>query len=120
MRKVVIYTSTALVIIILCTVGILSCTYRKTVLKAREAALAEDLQHMRAGIQRYTQDQKTPPQELSDLVKTGYLQEIPVDPITDHEDWQVKKSLVLGKAGIVAVHSAASQASSTGAPYDEW
>ena len=43
-------------------------------------------------IDEYTYDKKKAPQALEDLVKEGYLRQIPVDPITRSDrTWVVQK-----------------------------
>jgi general secretion pathway protein G len=128
MRRTLIYVGITLVVLLLVVVGVLSYTtkvkYQNNVLKAREAALREDLSLTRGSIKQYAHDQNAPPQSLADLVKAGYLREIPIDPITGRRDWQV----TLGKyeyssktlTGITDVRSASSLNSSAGTPYNQW
>jgi hypothetical protein len=43
---------------------------------------------MRAMIERFTADNKRPPASLDELVETGYLGDVPADPITQsNETW---------------------------------
>lgn len=98
--------------------------YRKAVLKTREAVLREDLAKLRAKIKEYTLNQESPPQSLDGLVKSGYLREVPVDPITDKRDWQVTEGEVERASkkvkGIVNVHSASLGIASDGTSYNQW
>src|ERR1700740_2110624 len=66
--------------IILVLIGLAAGRYEKSIIRAREAVLKQDLQTMRSAIQQYTLDKAAAPQSLSDLVSSGYLREIPVDP----------------------------------------
>src|SRR3989442_791364 len=75
------------IILILLSLG--SGLYMKSVLRSKEAALKQDLFVMRQAIEQYTLDKQTAPQSLEDLVSSGYLREIPTDPITRAKDWQV-------------------------------
>src|SRR5437870_2333614 len=59
------------------------------VLHAREDVMKLDLQAMRQAINQYTSEKGVAPQSLDDLVKGGYLHEIPPDPITKERNWQV-------------------------------
>ena len=44
---------------------------------------------MRQAIDSYTMDKEKAPQSLDDLVTTGYLREIPSDPVThSNSTWQ--------------------------------
>lgn len=98
--------------------------YQETVLHEREAILKEDLTLMRTAIKHYTSDKGVPPQSLDDLVKVGYLSQIPVDPITEQRNWRpvvgAFGSKSRGLNGLVDVRSAAAQNSSSGTPYNEW
>jgi len=99
------------IILILLSLG--SGLYIKSVLRSKEAALKQDLFVMRQAIEQYTLDKQTAPQSLEDLVSSGYLREIPTDPITRAKDWQVEyENVVLSPdqsgTGISNVHSGSS------------
>jgi general secretion pathway protein G len=91
-----------------------------------EDVLREDLYHMRAAIDQYTQDKNMAPQHLTDLVSAGYLHTIPNDPFTNsastwievHEDATV--SIGHTHPGISDVHSGSARISSEGTRYDSW
>lgn len=113
------------IMIILILVGMAAQSYQKSVLRAREATLKHDLTIMRQSIDNYTLDKQAAPQSLDDLVQSGYLRQIPVDPITQAKDWVPQyDSVVLSpdqsSTGMVDVHSNAGTASSNGTPYSEW
>src|SRR6266478_4106707 len=72
--------------IILILIGIAAGNYTRSVLRAREAVLKQDLQEMRKAIDNFTMDKQAAPQSLDDLVPQ-YLHVIPVDPITNAKDW---------------------------------
>src|SRR5688572_8713080 len=61
--------------------------YQRTVQHARETVLKENLWQMRRSIDQYGADKGKLPQSLDDLVKDKYLQEIPLDPITEKREW---------------------------------
>ncbi len=63
--------------------------YEKSALRAKEAALKQDLAVMRKSIDQYTLDKLAAPSSLDDLVSAGYLREVPTDPITGKKDWNV-------------------------------
>jgi len=94
------------------------------VLHAREDVLKLDLQAMRRAISQYTSEKGFPPQSLDDLLRAGYFEQVPPDPITDQRNWRV----ILAPAeypskrrpGIVDVRSAAVGKSSDGSLYSEW
>ena len=76
------------IILILLALG--AGRYQQSVLRAKEAALKQDLLVMRKSIDQYTLDKEHAPQSLDDLVSAGYLREIPVDPITRQKDWRME------------------------------
>jgi len=93
---------------------------------AREAALKEDLHIMRTAIQAYTEDKNEAPQSLDDLVQSGYLAAIPVDPMTHSKDtWQTDTDDTFSdmdqtQSGITDVHSGSDAMGSDGQPYSSW
>ena len=68
------------IIMILATIAI--PIYVRTLQRAKEATLREDLHTMRTAIDSYTIDKEKAPDSLDDLVQAGYLKSIPVDPMT--------------------------------------
>jgi len=113
------------IMIILILVGMAAQSYQKSVLRAREATMKHDLTVMRQSIDNYTLDKQAAPQSLDDLVQSGYLRQIPVDPITQAKDWVPQyDSVVLSpdqsSTGMVDVHSNATGNASNGTPYSEW
>ncbi len=93
---------------------------------AREAALKQDLQVMRQAIDAYTMDKGKAPQSLHQLVRTGYLRAIPVDPMThSNSTWVTSSSDTLtdveeSSVGIDNVHSRSNAIGSNGKPYSSW
>jgi len=91
-----------------------------------EDVLREDLYHIRAAIDQYTQDKKIAPQHLTDLVSAGYLHTIPKDPFTSSAStWvEVREDVMQGidksQLGLSDVYSGSAQISSEGTPYDSW
>src|SRR5690242_21927184 len=57
--------------IILVLIGMAAGRYEKSVVRAREAVLKQDLATMRNAIQQYTLDKAAGPQSLDDLVEIG-------------------------------------------------
>ncbi len=112
------------IILILAAIGI--GRYQQSILRAKEAALKQDLSVMRQAIQQYTLDKEAAPQSLDDLISGGYLGAIPVDPITRTKDWQtVSEDVLLSPdqtaTGITDVHSASDQVSPfEHTPYSSW
>lgn len=93
---------------------------------AREAALKQDLQVMRQAISAYTMDKGKAPQSLEDLVQSGYLHSIPVDPMTHSASTWVTdtsdsmSSVYESQGGIDNVHSGSNAIGSNGKPYSSW
>jgi len=110
-------------------VGILASValpnYRSAILQTKEVTLKHDLFIFRDVIDQYYADKGKYPASLEDLSKDGYLRGIPADPITNAADWE----LVMAEPdpdnpteppGIYDVHSASTDVSSRGTPYNEW
>lgn len=100
--------------------------YQKSILRAKEAVLRNNLFTLRMAIDEYTFDKKKAPQRLQDLVDAGYLRQIPVDPITgSNQTWVVIMEDALTavdqtEPGIIDVRSGAEGISLDGTPYSEW
>jgi general secretion pathway protein G len=75
-------------------------------------------------IDQYAADKGKLPQSLDELVSSGYMREIPKDPITDQKDWAIATGddpySTEGGTGITDVHSGSGDVSSEGTPYSEW
>src|SRR2546423_7059134 len=114
--------------IIMILIGMAAMMYQKSVVKAKEAVLKNDLKVMREAIDRYTLDKETAPQSLEDLTnpQSQYLREIPKDPLTNDKDWHVDfgdtvMSPDQSATGVVDVHSNSDKVSPTdGTPYNTW
>jgi len=110
------------IIIILAAVALPQ--YQKTIMHARETVLKDDLFTMRKLIDQYSADKGKLPQSLDDLVSSGYMRDIPTDPITEKKDWNIETGddpySTEGGTGITNVHSSAGETSTEGTPYSEW
>lgn len=96
------------IILILATLG--AGRYEQSIIRSHEAALKQDLFVMRNAIQQYTLDKEAGPNSLDDLVTSGYLREIPRDPISKQKDWMTSSDDLLASPdqtapGITDVHS---------------
>ena len=98
--------------------------YQKTIMHARETILKDDLFKMRSLIDQYAADKGKLPQSLDDLVSSGYMREVPKDPITDQKDWVPTTGddpySTEGGSGVTDVHSASGDVSTEGTPYSQW
>jgi len=112
--------------IIMVLVGIAAGQYQRSIVRAREAVLKQDLQTLRSAIQQYTLDKQQSPPSLEELAAAGYLREVPVDPMTRARDWQLDFEDVLlspdqSASGLSDVHSNSDTVSPfEGTPYNSW
>src|SRR6266851_3418555 len=68
--------------IIVILVSLAVPAYQKSILRAKESVLHNNLFTLRTVIDEYTYDKQKAPQSLQDLVSDGYLRQVPFDPIT--------------------------------------
>jgi general secretion pathway protein G len=99
--------------------------YQKSVIRARESVLRQNLFTMRNVIDEYTYDKAKAPQSLQDLVAEGYLRQIPTDPMTGRNDWKVimedtVSSVNQSEPGIFDIRSKSDTKSLEGQSYSEW
>jgi general secretion pathway protein G len=99
--------------------------YQKSVVRAKESVLRQNLFTLRTVIDEFTYDKTKAPQSLQDLVSEGYLRQIPFDPMTGQPDWQVVmedavSSVNQTEPGIFDVRSKSDKKSLEGTPYNEW
>jgi general secretion pathway protein G len=112
--------------IILILVAMAGGRYERSVTRAKEAALKQDLFVMRHAIEQYSLDKLTAPQSLDDLVSAGYMREVPNDPFTKAKDWHVDYENVAlspdqSGTGITDVHSSSDMLSPfENTPYSTW
>ena len=112
------------IILILATIG--AGRFEQSIIRSHEAALKQDLFVMRNAIQQYTLDKEAGPNSLDDLVSSGYLREIPRDPITKQKEWATSSEDLLASpdqttVGITDVHSTSSDVSPfENTPYSSW
>ena len=110
------------IIIILAAVALPQ--YHKTIMHARETVLRDDLYRMRSLIDQYGADKGKLPQSLDDLVRAGYMREIPTDPITEQKEWNIEVGedpySSEGGSGIRDIHSTSPEVSTEGTPYSQW
>lgn len=100
--------------------------YQRSIIRAKESVLKNNLFSMRSVIDEYTFDKQKAPQSLQDLVTEGYLRQVPVDPITGNaESWKVimedaMTSVNQTEPGIFDVRSGSDKVSLEGTRYSEW
>jgi general secretion pathway protein G len=94
-------------------------SYQSSVVKAKEAALRQDLSTIRDVLDQHKADQGKYPPSLSALVGAGYLRGIPKDPFTGATTtWQEILDPV--ERGVVDVFSGAEFVGTDGIPYNRW
>src|SRR6202049_943505 len=100
--------------------------YSRSIVRAKESVLKNNLFTLRTVIDEYTYDKQKAPQTLQDLVSDGYLRQIPIDPITGNADsWRLimedaSNTVNQTQPGIFDVRSGAEGTSLEGTPYSEW
>ena len=116
--------------IVMVVIGLLAAiaipAYTTNIKHAREAVLKEDLHIMRQAIDSYTVDKQKAPQSLDDLVQSGYIKVMPIDPFTHRSDtWMPVQSDTLSTldqtdSGIDDVHSGSQETAIDGTSYNSW
>ena len=96
---------------------------RESERRGREAKLRDELMAMRSVIDQYAADKGELPKSLEDLLRAGYLREIPADPITKTPDGKLimgEDPNRPGESGILNIRSSSIERSIDGQPYSEW
>ena len=111
--------------LILILVSIALPVYNRSILRAKESVLKQDLFTLRQVISQYTLDKQKAPQTLDDLVQAGYLKVIPKDPFTNEANWTLEQedsvmAVDQQEPGIVDVHSASNETATDGTAYSSW
>jgi len=114
--------------VILILVSVALPAYNQSILRARESVLKQNLFTLRSVISQYTLDKQKAPQSLDDLVSSGYLKQIPNDPMTgkndtwvpDEEEGTIMSLDEQDQGGIIDVHSGSSGVGSDGTAYNTW
>ena len=101
--------------------------YQKSILRAKESLLRNNLFTLRTVIDEYTYDKQKAPQTLQDLVSEGYLLKVPMDPIVgSNTSWKVvmedaSTSVNQTEPGIFDVRSGSDRVSPLeNTPYSDW
>lgn len=109
--------------IIALLVSIVAPRYNHSVDNAREASLRTSLNVMRDAIDKYTADKGKYPDSLDELVRAGYLRQVPIDPLTGRRDsWLMfppaKDSAITGR--LYDVRSGAAGQAQDGTAFNTW
>lgn len=100
--------------------------YQKSIIRAKESVLRNNLFTLRNMIDEYTVDKQHAPETLDDLVSDGYLRQIPQDPITNsNQTWKITmEDTPIGGSnsapGIFDVHSGSDKTALDGTAYADW
>ena len=95
--------------------------YFRSVDKAREATLHQDLGTMRDAIDKFHGDNGHYPSSLEELVSRKYLRAIPPDPITGNAfAWVVVSPDTASETGVYDVRSGAQGIAADGSRYGDW
>lgn len=100
--------------------------YSRSIIRAKESVLKNNLFTLRTVIDQYTYDKGKAPQSLDDLVTEGYLQKLPMDPIVgNNTSWRTimedaAQSVSQSEPGIFDVKSSSDKNGLDGTPYADW
>jgi general secretion pathway protein G len=112
------------IIVILITMAI--PIYNRSITRAKESVLRNNLFTLRTVIDNYTYDKQKAPQQLQDLVTEGYLRELPYDPMTgNNQSWRTimedaSQSVNQSEPGIFDVKSGSDKMSLENTAYSDW
>ncbi|HKQ60607.1 MAG TPA: prepilin-type N-terminal cleavage/methylation domain-containing protein [Candidatus Polarisedimenticolaceae bacterium] len=116
--------------VVIAIIGILAAGavghYTRSIAKAKEATLKEDLYILRTAISLYFSDKGKYPAGLGTLVEARYLERLPLDPLTESSDtWipvyaELDESDISTEPGIRFVRSGARGSALNGTPYSDW
>ena len=111
-------------IVVLASMGMTQ--YRNSVTRAEEAVLKENLFRMNDAIDQYYADKNKWPSDLADLASSGYIREIPIDPMTKSKDtWTTTQAEPdpnnpASQVGIYSVKSGSDRTALDGTRYADW
>ena len=110
----------AVVIIIGTLVAMVTPAYNKSVVRAKESALKQNLHTFRKLISDYYKDNHKWPNTLNDLVAKGYMRSVPTDPFTEKNDTWVYVPSEDGLNDLYDVKSGAKGESLSALKYSEF
>jgi len=117
-------------LVVVAIIGILAAVavgqYQRSIVKAKESVLKENLFRIRTAINLYFADKGHYPYDLPTLVDDKYLHRMPVDPVTGSTNtWIVEyadldEEDISTEPGISDVRSGAPGISTDGSAYSDW
>ena len=102
--------------------SIVAPVVEKSILRAKESTLKENLFIVRKSLDDYYADKGRYPEELKVLVEDRYIRHVPDDPVSETTQWQLvftDGGIDQGR-GIIDLHSLSTEISSEGNYYNEW
>jgi general secretion pathway protein G len=99
--------------------------YNRSITRAKEAKLHQNLTTLNQVIEAYSLDKKKAPLSLDDVVQAGYLKFIPEDITGRNDTWVTEpedpqNAWDPNQLGIGSVHSGSKEVSSEGSEYSSW
>jgi general secretion pathway protein G len=95
--------------------------YFKSIERAKEAALRQDLDTLRDGIDKFYADTGQYPDSLESLKERHYINKLPIDPITESsETWVLISPESPLEGGVYDVKSGAMGEAKDGSLYADW
>ena len=112
-------------IVVLAVIGILaaiaqSSLFRPATVRAREAALKQDLFVFRDVIDQFYADHGRYPNDLEELRDMEYLRDIPPDPFTHSPETWVTVPYDGEGGGMINIHSGSEGVGTDNVAYNEW
>lgn len=116
-------------LIVMTVIGILASisvpSYQRSLIKARETVLMEDLYQIRRATDAYYADHAAYPESLEDLINKRYLRGVPRDPFTRESEWEcippeATDDGELAPGGCYDFRSVSDLVGLNGIPYNEW
>jgi general secretion pathway protein G len=118
------FTLVELLVVLSILALLLSLAYPKyfsSVERAQETALKQTLMNVRDGIDKFYADTGKYPETLEQLVEKKYINQLPLDPITDStETWLIEQPEPPLEGMVYDVHSGAPGKAKDGSLYSEW
>ena len=119
-------------LVVMAIIGILAAIgipmLLKTPIKAKEAALRENLFTFRSCLDQYKADKGNYPESLQVLVQDKYIRRVPIDPFTKSTDtWELvleepssAEAASQEPLGVIDVHSGSTAIGLDGTAYNTW
>ena len=117
-------------LVVIAIIGILAAVavgqYQRSIVKAKEAVLKENLFRVRTAINMYFADKGHYPYDLRSMVDDHYLHKMPVDPVTQSTDtWvvifaQLDDADISTEPGVADVQSGAPGVALDGTRFSDW